>query len=397
MSLVDIKQIEEGERIEQDIKNLQKNYDARNVRTTIDKGNGQGLYSVDEYLKALKLELEEIAGEGEDGRQTKLQQRQDCIDQFKRKKIRDTVSVQLNIVGANAAIPDNIGDIVPGIDKTIKLQLYSLDNEVIMTTDGDPCVVNMNTGILNGTPGKLTKEQDAYEPYGNFTGKVFATGEWTLESLPTDALLDNDEIKAQIYKKTIDQLAQQLAKSRSLSATVKELVGSKAVKDQIQDAVDTLELKIKQKVSLDNVTQKISDTNPSPNKVVSEAAVHDKIASILGDLTKATDEAVKENINVLSTRITNLEGQAEDVIVDKVEVTKSPQTYFSLTQKPNGKTIRAYINHLIYFEGDDFNVDRDNYQVIWTNTKAAGGFDIDTSSVKYIYFEYRVGAVKNAV
>lgn len=397
MSLVDIKQIEEGERIEQDIKNLQKNYDARNVRTTIDKGNGQGLYSVDEYLKALKQELEEIAGEGEDGRQTKLQQMQDCIDQFKRKKIRDTVSVRLNIVGTNAVIPDDITDIVPGIDKTIKLQLYSLDNEIIMTTDGAPCVVNMNTGILNGTPGKLTKEQDAYEPYGNFTGKVFATGEWTLDTLPADALLDNDEMKAQVYKAAIDQLAQQLAKSRSLSATVKELVGSKAVKDQIQDAVDILELKIKQKVSLDDVTQKISDTNPSPSKVVSEVAVHDKIASILGDLTKTTDEAVKENVNVLSTRITNLEGQAEDVIVDKVEVTKSPQTYFSLTQKPNGKTIRAYINHLIYFEGDDFNVDRDNYQVIWTNTKAAGGFDIDTSSVKYIYFEYRVGAVKNAV
>ena len=394
MNLVDIKQIEEGEQIQKDIADLQKNYSAKNVRTTIPQKNGQGYYSVDDYLKALKLELEEIAGEGEDGRQTKLQQMQDCIDQFKRKKIRDSVSIPIKIVGVNAELPKDLNAKVPGIDRNIKLQLYTQDNEVVLTVDGEPCTVNMNTGILNDTPGKLNKTQDEYEPMGDFTGKIFPTGQWTLETLPTDALLDNDEMKAQVYKAAIDQIAKQLAKSRSLAATVRALVGSETVHDQIKEATDALELKIRQKVNLDDITQTINDKNPSPNKVVSEKAIYDKIASIIQQLSGATQESIKESVGVLSSRITSLEGQAEDTVLDKVDVTVSPQVYFALAQKPNGKVVRAYINHLVYFEGDDFNVDRDNYQIVWTNTKAPGGFDITPDTVDHVYFEYKVGLVQ---
>lgn len=79
-------------------------------------------------------------------------------------------------------------------------------------------------------------------------------------------------------------------------------------------------------------------------------------------------------------------------VVDRITLTVSPKTSFTLTEKPNSCPVVITINGFSYLEsgsGDDvFTVNRDTKTVTWHSSKA--GFDLTTETATTVYVSYEV-------
>lgn len=373
MSLTNLSQIKGGLQLQTDVQALLKSYDAAKVLTKVAKVVGEGEeaanYNVEELLAELKSKIDAISGNGE-GDGTSLASLQAAIDALKDKKLKDMVRVEIPVVSGVATLPENFDTLVPVCNKTKALPVYTADNEVVFNEKGKQLTIVPETGAFNGVPSVIDAEasakaedgQPVYKAMGDFTAKIFPVGEWKLSELPTDALLDNNEMQLVAYKTALDKLVIDLTKDESLINSVKSLVGEKAVKDQLDEALK---------------------------------AVNDAVA-LKADKTAldAVDEAVKG----IDTRVKAVEDVQETYASEKIAVS-APVTEFALANKPNKKLVEMVINHLVYREGEDFTVDRDTQKVTWTATAANGGFDIDAEladAVRFNYFFKSAGEVTPA-
>lgn len=153
--------------------------------------------------------------------------------------------------------------------------------------------------------------------------------EYKLFELPEDALLKSDELDITAYQNALDALVAKLAANKDLINTVKELVGEQNAQEQIEAAIkeveDALALKAEQ-----------------------------------ADVEK-TDAAVK----VLDTQIKALEEGAMAEVQDVVALGDA-QVALPMTKEANDRLVRVYVNGAVYYEGDDFTVDRQKKEVNWT-------------------------------
>ena len=135
------------------------------------------------------------------------------------------------------------------------------------------------------------------------------------------------------------------------------------------------------------------------DKVLSEAAVESKFqaaaAKEAADIAAAkkaaedSDAALKTAADALTTRVSAIEAAEEQEVTDKVAVTSATAvTAFTLTKTPTAELVRAFINGVAYFEGEDFTVDRSAKTATWTATAAAGGFDITSELTDKMIFVY---------
>ena len=135
------------------------------------------------------------------------------------------------------------------------------------------------------------------------------------------------------------------------------------------------------------------------DKVLSEAAVESKFqaaaakeAADIAAVKKAAedgDAALKTAADALTTRVSAIEAAEEQEVTDKVAVTSATAvTAFTLAKKPTAELVRAFINGVAYFEGEDFTVDRSAKTATWTATAAAGGFDITSELTDKMIFVY---------
>ena len=371
MSLTNLAQIKGGLKLQQDVAALLQSYDAAKVLTQIAKkvaeGEDPANYNAEELLAELKTKVDAIAGEGE---AVSIGELKAAIEALSTKKIKDMVRVELPIASGVATVPAEFDTLVPACDKTKVLPVYSTENEVVFNENGEQLTINLSTGALNGVPSEVDAAASAadkdgktiYKAKADFTGKIFPVGEWKLSELPTEALLDNNEMQLVAYKSALDQLVVDLAKDETLIAQVKELVGEKAVQTQLEAA--------------------LADVNEAVAAKAEKTAVDD-LSGTVSDI----DERVKA-----------IEEVQDEAVSDKVAVT-APATEFTLSKKPNAKLVEAVINHLVYREGEDFTVDRDAQKVTWTLTAANGGFDIDadlTDAVRFNYFFKVAGGVNPA-
>jgi len=153
--------------------------------------------------------------------------------------------------------------------------------------------------------------------------------EYKLFELPEDALLKGDELDITAYQEALDALVAKLAANKDLINAVKELVGEQNAQEQIEAAIkkveDALALKAEQ-----------------------------------ADVEK-TDAAVK----VLDTQIKALE---EGVVAEVQDVVAlgDAQVALPITKEANDRLVRVYVNGAVYYEGDDFTVDRQKKEVNWT-------------------------------
>ena len=199
--------------------------------------------------------------------------------------------------------------------------------------------------ILKGKLADITGEEDegqsldalkkAIDDLKNHPIKVY-TGdasepvkEYALSELPEDALLKSDELDITAYQEALDALVAKLAANKDLINAVKELIGDKDAQGQIEAAIkeveDALALKAEQ-----------------------------------ADLDK-TDEAVK----VLDTRIKELEDGITAEVQDVVALGEM-QVALPMTKEASDREVRVYVNGAVYYEGDDFTVDRQKKEVNWT-------------------------------
>lgn len=157
------------------------------------------------------------------------------------------------------------------------------------------------------------------------------------------------------YKQAIDKLVASLAKDKTVIDAITEKVGETTVANAVKKASDELKATI--------------DAN--------KEEANNRFTEI--------DEKVTANAN----EIADIKGSLEDTVRDKIAVTSGGvTTSFSLTKTPSVAPVEMIINHLTYFENEDFTVDRATNTVTWTNTSAVGGFDIDQSLTDVILFKY---------
>lgn len=183
-----------------------------------------------------------------------------------------------------------------------------------------------------------------FDPMDLSFGPQFINGKIKLKDLPNtfsnngidhDNILVNTvrrggiDIDADAYQNALDALVTKLAANKELIDAVKTLVGDKSVQDQIDEAVknvqDILALKADQ-----------------------------------ADVDK-TDAAAK----ILDTRVKALENSATAEVQDVVELGDT-QTVLPMTNEADSKEVRVYVNGAVYYEGDDFTVDRGKQEVTWT-------------------------------
>ena len=364
MSLTNLAQIKGGLQLQADVQALLKSYDAAKVLTQIAKAVGEGEeasnYNVEELLAELKAKVDAIAGVGTEGEGVSLASLAAAIEALKDKKLKDMVRVEFGIASGVATLPADFDAKVPACDKTKALPVYTAANEVVFNENGEQLTIVPETGIMNGVPSVVDAEASAkaedgkvvYKAMGDFQAKIFPVGEWKLADLPTDALLDNNEMQLVAYKTALDKLVVDLTRDEDLINQVKELVGEKAVQEQLEEAL----------------------------KAINEA--------VAAKADKTALDEVDETVKGLDERVKAIEDVQEEMVSDKVAVS-GPVTEFALSKKPNAKLVEMVINHLVYREGEDFTVDRDAQKAVWTLTAANEGFDIDadlTDAVRFNYF-----------
>lgn len=205
-----------------------QSYDAEKVQTKVKKPENGGNYTVEELFGKTAGDIDAV---------------KKLLDDFKAKKIRDVVRLELPVAEGKASIPEDLSEKVPGIDIGMELPAYTVDNALVVDEKGARLTVNLKTGNLSGTPSVLDAEATAaaedgktvYKPLAVASVKVFPVGEWTLESLPSEALLDNDEMQLVAYRSAVDQIVVELAKDKNLILAIKDQIGQRAIADALAE------------------------------------------------------------------------------------------------------------------------------------------------------------------
>ena len=426
MSLMNFAQIKGGKQLQANVASLLASYDAAKVLTKIAKsGENAGNYNVEELLAALNDKIALISGDSEAG--ASLKSLSDDISALKNKKVKDVVRLELSVVEGKATIPSDIDTKIPACDKTAKLNAYTTSNEVLLNEKGEQLTVDMGTGAFNGIPSVIDEAASAKSKDGSLVYKaadvkavkVFPAGEWTLESLPADALLDNSEMQLVAYKDALNKVIVELAKDAGLIASIKEQVGEKAIANQLASKAEVTDIyavaddgtktalyrKVADAVKLSDLDQDLQDvikTAAIPNVfdptelIAEDAKKFDKGNVVKADADtaavgyEASDERVLSEKAVLE-KLADVVADKTEHILDTIAITAeagTPVTSFMLSQKPTADKVTLYINHIVYFEGEDFTVDRESKTATWTLTEANDGFDIDKELASSVVFSY---------
>lgn len=289
------------------------------------------------------------------------------LKRFENKLVKDTVRVPLNAVWSSdhfvVTLPGSFETLVPNVGNEA-VAAYNLDNTPVLDEHGNQITFDLKKLQFSGVPSVVDPVASARTSDGSkvmkartesFDFKVFPVGEFKLSELPEDYLVDNTELQAIAYQQAIDKLVIQLAKDSDLITAIKEMIGTEAVKTQIEKE---------------------------------DKAIRDLITASITAQNEAR-ENLKDNIN------SRLLYQG-DIYVPKTQVftlTDSAVTSFVLNEAPNDGKISLNINGIVYDEeAEAFTVDRSTKTITWTATAANGGFDLTNKiTAKIIAHYYTTG------
>ena len=295
---ISLSQITGGVQLKNDVAALQKAYDAAKVITSIEKTAAEGenpavMYNVDELLNQINSALNGVNGEGS------FSSVKEQLKNLSEKKVKDTVRVQYTAAydaGTEAYTIDasGIDELVPGIDKTVALNVYTVDNKAVYDTEGNQLKFSFEANAFTGVPAKLdlatskTSSKDAtsvdnntlnFTPIANtFQFKVFPVGTFELGSIPEAALLDNEEVDLLAYDKIINKIIVELAKDDEIVAAIVEKVGENTVAEQVTAITDALAARIlaleSGKFDKANVIADVVTKDEEENDVVTSHVLH---------------------------------------------------------------------------------------------------------------------------
>lgn len=455
-----LSQIEGGLQLRTDLDAVLKSYDAAKVLTTVKKaGDGVGSYNVDELLTTLKTSIDQISG-GSDASLVSLKAALDALDA---KVVKDVVRLKLTAAYANSAytvaVPADLATLVPSLDTAVKVSVFNVDNTPVLDATGAQLTFDFTANTFSGVPSILdeatSKSGDGtpvYKPLATgFDFKVFPTGSFTLQTLPADYLLDNNELQLIAYDQAINKLIVKLAQDKDLIDAVKAQIGTTAIKDQIAAATEDLTKQITDnktatdKAVADNTTaitahtqtiadnkiaadkaiadaatattaalaDKVSKTDvvdtigatPSADKIVSEKAVADAIAAAKASSTNANDiniaiaaaqKTIEDELQAKTDAVATSVNTAVGALTARTKVFaiagSTPISEFILDDVPNTVKVTLNINSFVYEEESGaFTVDRDNKKVTWLATASNGGFDLVNTVADKVIVRYFTG------
>jgi len=242
---------------------------------------------------------------------------------FKNKVINDVVRIEFNWNGSKAVAID-AGKITEELISGQTLSAYTSDGSPIVSSSGTAVTFNFDTKTFSATPyildvdaskasgginsatGQPIASQAVYTAFtGNF--KVFPVGTWTLETLPADALLDNNEMQLIAYDQALQKVILQLATDKNLIERITQAVGETAIQDAVKDATEVLDARLErlegvQDNNLAKVAVKVSQITGKPagsNSSTDPAETVTKTTAIASKAyTDAVDDAIKADIGL---------------------------------------------------------------------------------------------------
>ena len=341
--------------IEEELETAQESLD--NLYAAIDAINGgQGgvsLASLKEATDLLNAQLNGSANVPDWDTATK-----GTIVGLKNKIINDVVRLSFTKV-ANEDVIDT-SSVSTNIDKSdnTALTAYTTGNQVIVGANGNEITFNLATGRFSADPyivdytasSTAANEQVVYTPFtGDF--KVFPVGTWTLENLPADALLDNQEMQTIAYAQALDRIVVTLAKDKNLIDKITQAVGAEAIDEAVQSATNVIDYRIdvlegtiaekagKAAVKVEDLVGAVAEgTVGDPDYVAAETvtvgtkeytklAVDQKVAAI-----NATTDDLNSRLSVLERPASNATGLGAVRYGDIVDEVKASTTTGSIEQ-----------------------------------------------------------------
>lgn len=349
---ISLAQVTGGQQLRNDVNALQKSYDAAKVITSIQKAAAEGetpavMFSVDELLSQIKTTLDGVAGDGSDS----ISSLKQSIKDISERKVKDTVRMQYSVdydaagesyIFSGAAPSNAILSQVPGIDVTVALPVYTLDNKAVYDTEGNQLLFSYETDTFSGTPAKLdlstskTNSKDSanveanilnYVPLNNsFSFKVFPVGTFELGSIPEAALLDNEEIDLLAYDKIINKIIVELAKDDDVVAAIVNKVGENTVAEQVTAITDALATRIlaleSGKFDKANVIADVTTTDEETG----ESSITEGAISAVADASNekvVSEKVLARKFAAIQTAIENAGISADTTYVSKADVIRT--------------------------------------------------------------------------
>ena len=408
MSLTDLRQIKGGAKLQKDVTSLLTSYAASKVITSVSKELGQngednGVYNVDELLTELKSTIDEVIS-GSEG--TSLSSLSDAISLLNNKAIKDIVKVNLKATyegGEPAtyyieALNGFTTSMIPKIKSTDKLLVYTEDNRAVFDEEGKQLTYDFFSNEFSGIPSildieasKATEDNSlVYKPLNDtFEFKVFPKGEFTLKTLPSDFILDNNELQLVAYDQAINKIIVELSKDAGLLEIVEEAVSEEAITAKINELFGTVLQRInaleENALTSKDIAKEIRDKAYAVDtKVASEKAVADALASF-------------SKFDELDSRITRISERVSGVEALVIEVKESfniegttPVSTFTLAQVPNSMEAKVLINGVVYLENDAFTIDRETKVLTWDSENS---FEITKDLTDELIVYYHVGSI----
>ena len=235
--------------------------------------DGSGGVNLTSLSAALELLNAQLNGGTVDG---------NTLEGLKNKQINDIVRITLSRTGGSVDISSVNMQYLDSSNTA--LSVYSSGNHLI-------------TGAFSGTPAELdinasksaSGDTLIYKPItGDFEFKIFATGTWTLENIPSNAFLDNNELQMIAYEQAINKIVVQLAKDSDLITAIRQAIGPTAIQNAVNVASQVIDARIKRleensttgAVRYNNVVGLIDETIDSTISVYTKNAVDKLVTDI---------------------------------------------------------------------------------------------------------------------
>ena len=355
--LIKEKQIENLVSLHNLVDTINASYPASKVTTAVEKTPANldnetpaVNYTGEELLEYLKTAVDGILGGGEEGESlvslankiAKVSAELNggsylddgesvTLDGFKNKTIRDVVRVTWDTqdgstsTSATLVAPATLPDTLVQDASNDALPAYTASNQLIVGQSGTTVTFNVFTGKFSAAPyvldvdatkasggitgtGEITPSSAVYTAFtGNF--KVFPQGEWTLETLPTDALLDNSEMQILAYDEALQKIVLQLGMDKQLIERITQAIDLNAIKAAVADATEKIDTRIDR---LEGATGADSDLSRVAVKVSQIEGAPASGTTTAETVTKTTKVTSKKYVDDAITAANNNIGQQSD-------------------------------------------------------------------------------------
>lgn len=361
---------------------INASYPASKVTTTVAKTVEPGAdpvnYNAQELLSELKTTIDGMIGGSNDLSLPELKRQIDklnaelnggtyeagsvggtetTLDGFKNKAIQDVVRIEFTWDGTTAT-PVDASKIADQLhDNQTALKAYAVtgsgtaagnvtEGTPLVDSTGNPITFNFVTKQFSSTPyfldveaSKATGGVDTSTggttagnlEYSAFTGsfKVFPIGTWTLETLPADALLDNNEMQLIAYDQALQKVIVQLAADKNLIDRIVAAVGDQAIIDAVKSETATIDARLDRLEGTD-----VAD--------LSKVAV--KVDRIVGAPAAGTEaaETVSKTTQIVSKKYVD---DADNAIKADIGAAGAATSY-DAQGKVAGSTVRGEINSI---------------------------------------------------